>query len=146
MESEAHQFAGAFLMPLADAKVAMNSLSMLSDFMMMKSGWGISISALVSRARNAGIISYDRYRSLYMQISARGWRKQEPVEVGLEQPLLLKTMLSQKYGDTSGAINSFSVEKDLGIPFRYLDMWSGGLNEQGKEIGFRAKRFEDIDH
>lgn len=141
MESEAHRFAGAFLMPLSDANQIMNPTTMLSDFARLKSTWGMSIAAMISRAHNGGIISYDRYRSLFMQLSVRGWRKQEPVHVGREKPVLLAQLLEQTYGNHEGLVDALQIERNLKRPFRYIDFWAEGVREQGTELGFCATRF-----
>lgn len=141
MESEAHRFAAAFLMPLPDAQQMINATTMLSDFVNMKSGWGMSIASMISRAHNADIISYDRYRSLFMQLSVRGWRKNEPIHVGQEHPVLLTQLIEQTNGNSEGQVNALNIEHNLKRPFRYLDFWSTGLKEQGTELGFYATRF-----
>ncbi|BAM26372.1 helix-turn-helix domain-containing protein [Corynebacterium ulcerans] len=89
-ETEAHRFAGAFLMPSRDAVEQLSSTLTLEGFARVKARYAISISALVRRAYELGIISYDRYRSLNIQISSRGWRKTEPVSVVPETPLFIE--------------------------------------------------------
>lgn len=145
MEQEAHLFAGAFLMPEEDAKNAFDERSMLSDYVAAKAGWGVSISAIVMRASALGLISASRKRSLQMQISARGWRKKEPVNVEDEDPILFKQMLGKAYGNlespTTATVNNFTIESELGVPFRYLDFWANGLNATSEEIGIYERRF-----
>lgn len=76
-----------------------------------------------------------------MQLSVRKWRFNEPVHVGIEKPLLFRQMLVRRYGDAHGQVDSFEAERNSKVPFRYLDMWSGGLIEQGSSLGFNAQRF-----
>lgn len=90
-EREANRFASAFLFPRAAAVSRMHPGMTLLDFAKLKSQWGVSIQALVVRAHTLSVISDARYRSLMIQISSRGWRKAEPVEVGIEQPVLLQS-------------------------------------------------------
>ena len=54
-----------------------------------------------------------------IQVSSRGWRKQEPVEVGVEQPILLWRMLSSVYGDTP----YMAASHDFGIAPELLELW-----------------------
>jgi hypothetical protein len=54
-----------------------------------------------------------------IQISSRGWRKNEPVEVGVEHPILLWRMLSSVYGDTP----YMAASHDLGIAPELLEVW-----------------------
>lgn len=149
MEREAHLFAGALLLPAEDMSRTVQRNATLSDFLKIKSGWGASIAASISRARALGIISSERYRSLQIQLSSRGWRKQEPVNVGEEHPLLLKQMIQAVFGVGSSiggeqAIKSFDAAGKLAIPFRYLDCWSDGLVEEGVEFGFVEDRINSV--
>lgn len=149
MEREAHLFAGALLLPADDMLRSIQRNSTLSDFLKVKSGWGVSIAASISRAHTLGIISADRYRSLQIQLSSRGWRKQEPVNVGEEHPLLLKQMIQAVFGvgsSVSGeqAIKSLDAANKLALPFRYLDCWSDGLVEEGAELGFVEDRIKSV--
>lgn len=144
MEREAHRFAGALLMPQKDAELIMTQHLMLADLVRLKAGWGMSISSMISRASNLGIIDADRTRSLQIQLSARGWRKKEPVYVGTEHPILLKQMIIAKYGDSTDpikGIDTFKAENGLNVPFRFLDQWADGLREQGASMGFHSKTF-----
>lgn len=149
MEREAHLFAGALLLPAEDMLRSIQRNATLSDFLKIKSGWGASVAASISRARTLDIISVERYRSLRIQLSSRGWRKQEPVNVGEEHPLLLKQMIQAVFGVGSSiggeqAIKSFDAASKLAIPFRYLDCWSDGLVEEGVEFGFVEDRIDSV--
>jgi Zn-dependent peptidase ImmA (M78 family)/transcriptional regulator with XRE-family HTH domain len=98
-EQEANRFAGALLFPEERAKEALTDTVTLRDLAMLKARWGISIQALIMRGSHLGLISDDRKLSLFKQISARGWRKQEPVTVHPEEPILLWTLLARRYGE-----------------------------------------------
>jgi hypothetical protein len=63
-----------------------------------KATWGVSIQALIMRGYVVGNLSDSRKRSLYVQLTQRGWRKSEPVTVGQETPLLLGTLLTRQFG------------------------------------------------
>ncbi|WP_344315807.1 XRE family transcriptional regulator [Actinoplanes couchii] len=97
-EDEANRFATALLVPVERATVMMSEALTLSDYARLKATWGVSIQALIMRAHTVGAIGDTRKNSLYVQLSAKGWRKQEPVTVGHEAPKLLWTLLSRRYG------------------------------------------------
>ncbi|GAA3301073.1 hypothetical protein GCM10020295_43420 [Streptomyces cinereospinus] len=71
----------------------------LEGFARRKQAWGVSIQALILRGAAVGNIDESRKRSLYVQLTQRGWRKEEPVSVGQEDPLLLWSLLQRQYGD-----------------------------------------------
>ncbi len=98
-EGEANRFAGAFLVPKHRAVEAFGGTPLtLTDFMHMKANWGVSIQALIMRGAHLGLIDDRRKTSLFKQLSARGWRKAEPVTVHPEHPMLMWKLLTAKYG------------------------------------------------
>jgi Zn-dependent peptidase ImmA (M78 family)/transcriptional regulator with XRE-family HTH domain len=97
-EEEANLFATALLMPLERAEASMSDALSLTDYARLKATWGVSIQALIMRGHTAGAIGDTRKNSLFVQLSAKGWRKREPVSVGHESPKLLWTLLTRRYG------------------------------------------------
>jgi Zn-dependent peptidase ImmA (M78 family)/predicted XRE-type DNA-binding protein len=97
-EIEANRFATALLMPLARAESDMSDRLSLTDYARLKATWGVSIQALIMRGHSIGAIGDTRKNSLFVQLSAKGWRKREPVAVGHEAPKLLWTLLARRYG------------------------------------------------
>ena len=75
-EREANGIASAILMPQAAIQSLLDERMTLLDFERLKTEWGVSIAALVRRAKDLAVIGDDRYRSLQIQMSR--WRKQEP--------------------------------------------------------------------
>ncbi len=97
-ETEAFRFGAAFLIPRDAAIEAIEAPATLRSLAWAKSKWGISIAALIRRGHDLRVIDTRRYQSLMKQLSARGWRKKEPVNVPEEQPALLPKMLRLTYG------------------------------------------------
>ncbi|QLL08855.1 XRE family transcriptional regulator [Mycobacterium vicinigordonae] len=118
-EKEAHRFAGALLYPRHVAKRDISESLSLNGYARIKARWGIAIQALIQRGRDLRLISTDRHRSLMIQVSSRGWRKNEPVEVGVEHPILLWRLLSSKYGDAP----YMAASHDFGIAPELLELW-----------------------
>ncbi|WP_228001699.1 XRE family transcriptional regulator [Nocardia australiensis] len=97
-EAEANKFATALLVPRSRAVEVLSDATTLTDYARIKATWGVSIQALIMRASALELINETRKRSLFVQLSAKGWRKEEPVQVGNESPLLLWTLLSRRFG------------------------------------------------
>jgi hypothetical protein len=95
---EANRFATALLVPRQRVLGDVSDSLQLRDYARLKATWGVSIQALIMRAHDLGVISATRKRSLLVQLSAKGWRKSEPVRVGHEEPLLLWTLLTRRFG------------------------------------------------
>lgn len=111
-EAEANRFAGAFLLPADAAREELHANITMRDLAAAKARWGISIAATIRRCLDLQIISADRRLILEKQISARGWRKNEPVAVRPEEPLMLRKMIETKY---SGRRLS-DVASEMGLP------------------------------
>lgn len=92
-ESQAHEFAAELLAPADELREllprVMNRRAWTS-LAQLKEDWGMSIQALLYRARELGCLSEVSYRNAMGTITARGWRRNEPgVITRIEQPSLL---------------------------------------------------------
>lgn len=97
-EGEANRFSGAFLVPEKRAREIFSTPVTLSDFLQLKAYWGVSVQALIMRGVHLGFIDEQRKTSLFKQLSARGWRRNEPVVVHREEPALVWRLLGRKFG------------------------------------------------
>lgn len=98
IEREAHEFASEFLLPEESMRREICLPVTLTGLAELKKRWGVSIQALVMRAQKLGIITDRQRKYLFLQITARGWRKQEPVNIPAEKPRLLRKMAEELYG------------------------------------------------
>lgn len=102
VEQEAMDYAAEFLMPAHMIRPDLRNLSLgkLSD---LKRYWMVSMAALVERAYRLQTITAAGRTSLYKALSARGWRKREPLSEQLppEQPslpaLIVKELRQLRY-------------------------------------------------
>jgi len=128
IERQANRFASAFLAPadavLADLK-SLGNRPTLNTLATLKEKWGIAIKALVVRFAQLGIIEPDQARSLYKQISARKWNKNEPVPVGNESAQWLALALKKHSSPSPDIFGAASKGAGLGTAFfaRWTD-WS----------------------
>jgi Zn-dependent peptidase ImmA (M78 family)/transcriptional regulator with XRE-family HTH domain len=93
VEDHAHRFAAELLLPadhvreLLPATMGSHAWRTLAR---LKEQWGVSMQALLYRARRLGRLGDVSYRNAMMTISSRGWRRDEPGLVDVvEQPSLL---------------------------------------------------------
>ena len=93
VEAQAHRFAAELLMPadqIRDLLPATMGGAAWQTLARLKEQWGVSIQALLYRARWLGRLSDTSYRNAMTTISARGWRRNEPGLISaIEQPSLL---------------------------------------------------------
>ena len=91
IESQAHEFASAFLMPANTFGAEMPAVT-LDALRSMKPRWKVSIQAMIARAHRLELITDEQKQKLFMGVAARGWRTKEPLddEIPPEEPRLLR--------------------------------------------------------
>lgn len=93
-EQQAHAFAAAFLAPQDQIADALPRKVDWAALLELKRTWGISMQALLYRARTIGTLSEASYRRAMTEVSKRGWRGREPGdEGGAERPSIFPRAL-----------------------------------------------------
>ena len=86
----------------------------------LKEKWGVSIQALLYRARFLGIMSDVTYRNAMITVTKRGWRRSEPGNTHvLEQPTLLPKAI--KLLENEG-ITSEQLAQECGAPLEIFSI------------------------
>lgn len=119
VENQANRFAAEFLMPadqvagLLPSSVSAASWTTLAR---LKEQWGVSLQALLYRARTLGRISDVSHRNAMTSITTRGWRRDEPGLVkALEQPSLLRQAVELLSGE---GISEATLMDECRVPAR----------------------------
>lgn len=93
IEDQANRFAAEFLTPAAEVRGVLPTAMGARAWDVLgalKEQWGVSIQALLYRARFLGCISDVTYRNAMVTLSQRGWRRLEPgLVTAIEQPSML---------------------------------------------------------
>lgn len=91
IEQQANRFASAFLLPLASFGDELFGVS-LDAFRALKPKWNVSIAMMIVRARDAGLLSEESERRLWIGMSRRKWRIVEPYDdsTEIEEPRVLR--------------------------------------------------------
>lgn len=95
MEDEANAFAAEFLMPENDIKYQLSDIS-LNKLAFYKLHWKVSMQAILIRALSLKKISPSKFQTIYKQMSARGYRLEEPTEFSIlkEEPMLIRETIN----------------------------------------------------
>ncbi len=108
-ERQAHLFAAALLMPRSRIEDELPRQKIdWRKLLELKRTWGVSLGALLFRAKDLGTLSQTSYESAIKMMARRGWRSNEPGDLGLpERPTLLHraTELLHGAGMDDGAIS-----------------------------------------
>ncbi|MCX4455775.1 XRE family transcriptional regulator [Streptomyces sp. NBC_01728] len=115
VETQAHQFAAAFLMPAEDIYDQLPTTIDWSTLFELKRFWQVSLAALLMRARTLGRISDSTYLTAIKTASARGWRRVEPVPLGRpEQPARLLSYLASPESGPARAVLPPRIVESIG--------------------------------
>lgn len=141
-EKDADTFAGAFLMPEFDLLKRIPRAAGLMDLIRAKKRPGVSLAALVYRLNEIGVITPWQYRTLFRELSRRGFRKKEPNPMEREGSLLLAKIFESLRAQ---GIRLRSVAAELGWTRDYLQEYLFGLGAtmlsiDGSGTGAKADR------
>lgn len=116
-EKEAHRFAAELLTPKEAISKDLNGVLTLEKLGMLKRKWGISMAALLYRAKDLHLVSRRNYDRLVIQLSP--FRLAEPKEfsIPLEQPRGLRQMAEVLYGTD---LNVDVIASELALPEMFV--------------------------
>lgn len=118
IEKEANRFAAELLLPEEEFTVSATGrwidLAFLAE---LKMYWKVSMQAIIERLKTLEIIDEKRHKSLYVQISRAGYRKNEPpCGVYRETPSLVKELIDTYINDLGYTIEDLANLFHLSIP------------------------------
>ena len=115
IEDQAHRFAAAFLMPASDIRGELPRIPAWSEFLTMKRRSGVSIGALLMRARTLGVMPGNTYQQAIRYMSMYGWRVNEPGNLGAgEAPQLLSPAAAARQAGVT--VSTLSAETGWPAP------------------------------
>jgi Zn-dependent peptidase ImmA (M78 family) len=125
-EDQANWFAGAFLMPKSDVLAALPRIQHLQQLMYAKARWRVSLAALTYRVHKLGLISDWKYRDFCIEISTKGYRKNEPLGIEREQSVMWRKVLKALWAEKT---THDDIARALDIPTSEIsDLLFGVLN------------------
>ena len=123
-EQEANGFASAFLMPRASVLAHAPRFPTLATLVSLKSLWKTSVAALCHRLHDVNMLTEWQYRMLYIQISKRRFRTQEPNPAPRETSAVLPEIFVELRKE---GISRSKVARELTIPEEELECLMFGL-------------------
>lgn len=100
-DEEARRFAGELLLPEDVVRDESTYPITLTSLLAIKNRHHVSLQFIIRRVFDLEIITSNQYRYLMMQISSRGWRKEEPGDAAVkpERPRMFAKMVEVVYGN-----------------------------------------------
>lgn len=91
LERQSDAFAAALLMPASEIAPQLPSRFSVARYLELKKIWGVSIAALLYRARTLGVMTETAYKRAVITMSSQYGRRSEPGDLGpAERALLLR--------------------------------------------------------
>jgi Zn-dependent peptidase ImmA (M78 family)/transcriptional regulator with XRE-family HTH domain len=101
-EKEAHAFAGAFLMPTASVKAIGRVIPTLDYIIRLKKRWIVSAGAMTFRLHEVGMLTYYHYNRLFVELSSKGFRSNEPFGIKPETSQVWQKVFADLRKDGQG--------------------------------------------
>ena len=116
-EKEANEFAAALMMPEADVAAYTPTAPTLAALTTVKRRWGVSLAALTHRLRKLNLLSEWQYRALFIDMSSRGYRTNEPNGLPPERSQLIDSIIEIC---AQMGVTPYDIAQDLSIPVKDL--------------------------
>lgn len=120
-ELEADQFAAEFLMPADDIRPALTGLrtNQFDKLLSLKGQWGVSIAALIRRAKDLECISERQYREFQIKLRRLKWHEKEPGTLPVEAPATLRRVMEVHVHDHDYTVADLAAVARMNTePFR----------------------------
>lgn len=123
-EADAQTFGGCFLMSERSVRADAPRAPSVAQVVKAKRRWNVSAMALVQRMRALELLTEWQARSLYVEMSKRGYRTKEPNEIARETSQVLRKAFEQLRDE---GISVARAASDLDVPPDELNKLLFGL-------------------
>ncbi|HEV2327507.1 MAG TPA: XRE family transcriptional regulator [Verrucomicrobiae bacterium] len=139
LEKQANAFAASFLMPAETFSLDVVDAS-IEGFKRLKPKWGVSIQAMVMRAKDLELISEETYERHVRNMSTQGWRRArgEPLDNFVPEINRSVGKKSMELLTSGNSINLWDIPNELPLPDSIL--------ESVFEINLRAMVPKELDN
>lgn len=125
MEKQAHQFAGALLLPPETFATELRMPVTLDDLLLLKRRWGVSVAAITMRLHALGLLDEEGKLALFKRRSARWGGKSEPGDGDRkpEQPRLLRRTIDLLVDENVMPLDA--IPRHIGLAPSDIEMLAG---------------------
>lgn len=123
-ETEAQEFAAAFLMPKTGVLARRPRTLTLDELVRAKRTWGVSLMAYLYRLHQIGVVTEYQYKRLTVEASRRGYRKAEPNPMTRETSQVFRKVFAEL---RRRGLSRRDIAHQLRMPAKDLDDLAFGL-------------------
>ena len=127
-EDQANRFASAFLMPRADVLATIPIVRSLEQLLHLKQRWRVSLAALNYRLHSLGLTTQWRYRDFCIELTKRGFHREEPNPIPREQSVVWTKVLAALWAEKTTQTH---IARDLSVPESELNDLIFGIAHAG---------------
>lgn len=136
-EREANAFASAFLMPRNDVRPRMPYKITVDTVLKAKVRWRVSAMAMAYRLHTLRLLSEWQYKSICIELGARGYRSGEPGGIERETSAVWPKVFAQLWAERT---TKAEIANDLRVPMDELEGLVMSLTGRALEPGHRARK------
>jgi Zn-dependent peptidase ImmA (M78 family)/transcriptional regulator with XRE-family HTH domain len=114
LEDQANWFAAEFLLPAKEVTGQLPATADWDALAELKITWGVSMTALLRRARTLGVMPEGAYVQALKTMSTRGWNRREPVRLPRAETPVMLARAVQMLNQSGATIDQ--VADDVGLP------------------------------
>jgi Zn-dependent peptidase ImmA (M78 family)/transcriptional regulator with XRE-family HTH domain len=132
LEEQANWFAAELLLPADQIVEELPTTTDWTRLAELKVRWGVSMTALLRRARALGVLNDSAYVQALKTMSTRGWNRREPVRLPFsERPVLLVRAL--ELASQRGATLA-TLADEIGLPVDWITRIIGSLDDPRPQV------------
>ena len=121
-EAQADAFASEFLMPSREISSSLSKIT-LRRLAQLKQYWMVSMASLIMKAYDLGKITERQKTYFFTELSRRGWRTNEPVQIPRETPILIHDLVGIHLNNLGYTVDDFAKKLHLEID-EFIDMYA----------------------
>ena len=111
-EKESNLFSAELNLPELEARKDLYDLS-LKTLPDLKRYWKMSMAFLAKRAKDLDLITLSKYKYIVINMGKRGWRRQEPYHVDIDEPILLQQMKELHFKELGYTIDELAKNNNI---------------------------------
>ena len=111
----------------------------LNDLVKLKPFWKVSIVSLIMRAEQAGLLTPNQKKYLWVVRSKHGWNKREPEEITRETPRGHKSLIGNYFNNLGYTLDDLA--STLSVPVDvFMELHGAGVDmpEPPREVKLRV--------
>ncbi len=132
LEDQANWFAAEFLLPAEEVADQLPTTADWDALAELKITWGVSMAAVLRRARTLGVLPEGAYVQALKTMSTRGWNRREPVRLPQAETPVMLSRAVQLLNQSGTTVDQLANE--VGLPSALVTEIIGASTDPRPEV------------